>query len=99
MVHVESLNDSKKIGVCVYNTLVMGAIGVTMAFVLPNSEVNVRFLLINGCIFLCCTTVVIIVFGSKIFTIIKHGPSKVDDLNNTLPGNGSTMNQNQTSTT
>uniref|UniRef100_A0A1I8IXJ4 G_PROTEIN_RECEP_F3_4 domain-containing protein n=1 Tax=Macrostomum lignano TaxID=282301 RepID=A0A1I8IXJ4_9PLAT len=58
-VHIESLNDSKKIGICVYNTMVMGALGVVMAFVLPASELNLRFLLINGCIIVCCTTAVV----------------------------------------
>uniref|UniRef100_A0A1I8FB25 G_PROTEIN_RECEP_F3_4 domain-containing protein n=1 Tax=Macrostomum lignano TaxID=282301 RepID=A0A1I8FB25_9PLAT len=34
----EALNDSKTIGVCVYNTTVMGLIGVALLFVLPDSR-------------------------------------------------------------
>ncbi|PAA63463.1 hypothetical protein BOX15_Mlig033412g1 [Macrostomum lignano] len=79
-VQVEALNDSKKIGVCVYNTTVMGLIGVVILFALPSSSQDLKVSLIASCIIICSSTTLILVFGSKIFMLIKHGPSKVDDM-------------------
>ncbi|PAA63464.1 hypothetical protein BOX15_Mlig020444g1 [Macrostomum lignano] len=78
-VQVEALNDSKKIGVCVYNTTVMGLIGVVILFALPSSSQDLKVSLIASCIIICSSTTLILVFGSKIFMLIKRGPARVGD--------------------
>uniref|UniRef100_A0A1I8IYD3 G_PROTEIN_RECEP_F3_4 domain-containing protein n=2 Tax=Macrostomum lignano TaxID=282301 RepID=A0A1I8IYD3_9PLAT len=81
-VQVEALNDSKKIGVCVYNTTVMGLIGVVILFTLPTWSLELRLILIASCIIVCATTTLVLVFGSK------HGPSRVDDMEIAMQATG-----------
>uniref|UniRef100_A0A1I8G874 G_PROTEIN_RECEP_F3_4 domain-containing protein n=1 Tax=Macrostomum lignano TaxID=282301 RepID=A0A1I8G874_9PLAT len=77
-VQLEALNDSKTIGVCVYNTTVMGLIGVALLFVLPDSGQNLRVILLAACIILCATTTLLLVFGSKVYLLAKFGPAVVE---------------------
>uniref|UniRef100_A0A1I8GNL1 G_PROTEIN_RECEP_F3_4 domain-containing protein n=1 Tax=Macrostomum lignano TaxID=282301 RepID=A0A1I8GNL1_9PLAT len=83
-VHVEVLNDSKTIGVCVYNTMVMGLIGVVLDFALPNSAVDLRHLLLSSCVIICSTTTVLLVFGGKIVALVRDRNNRVADANTVM---------------
>uniref|UniRef100_A0A1I8JL75 G_PROTEIN_RECEP_F3_4 domain-containing protein n=1 Tax=Macrostomum lignano TaxID=282301 RepID=A0A1I8JL75_9PLAT len=83
-IHVEALNDSKVIGICVYNTTVMGLIGVVLEFALPIGSVDLRLVLLTCCINICSATTVLLVFGGKVggqgvLTILKDRSVRVAD--------------------
>lgn len=46
---MEALNDSRQIGMCLYNIVVLSALGVVISLVL-NSQVDLYYGLISGCI-------------------------------------------------
>uniref|UniRef100_A0A1I8F352 G_PROTEIN_RECEP_F3_4 domain-containing protein n=1 Tax=Macrostomum lignano TaxID=282301 RepID=A0A1I8F352_9PLAT len=87
-IHVEALNDSKVIGICVYNTTVMGLIGVVLEFALPIGSVDLRLVLLTCCINICSATTVLLVFGRKVvvrvLTILKDRRVRVADANTVL---------------
>uniref|UniRef100_A0A1I8F612 G_PROTEIN_RECEP_F3_4 domain-containing protein n=1 Tax=Macrostomum lignano TaxID=282301 RepID=A0A1I8F612_9PLAT len=83
--HNSPLNDSKVIGICVYNTTVMGLIGVVLEFALPIGSVDLRLVLLTCCINICSATTVLLVFGGRsvvrVLTILKDRRVRVADAN------------------
>uniref|UniRef100_A0A1I8FJ47 G_PROTEIN_RECEP_F3_4 domain-containing protein n=1 Tax=Macrostomum lignano TaxID=282301 RepID=A0A1I8FJ47_9PLAT len=84
-IHVEALNDSKVIGICVYNTTVMGLIGVVLEFALPIGSVDLRLVLLTCCINICSATTVLLVFGGKVGGQGASQPHRTSGLNR-IPG-------------
>ncbi|VDP08397.1 unnamed protein product [Soboliphyme baturini] len=69
-VNVPALNDSKYIGMSVYNVVVMCALGVAISFILQD-RVNESFILISSFVIFCTTLTLCLVFVPKV-SIINH---------------------------
>ncbi|KAL3841859.1 hypothetical protein ACJMK2_019956 [Sinanodonta woodiana] len=65
MVQVPALNDSKLIGFCIYNVVVVCAFGVTVQHALPSEQTTLQFLLLSICIVFCTTLVLYMLFLPK----------------------------------
>ncbi|KAL5006196.1 hypothetical protein ScPMuIL_015002 [Solemya velum] len=66
MVQIPALNDSKLIGFCVYNIVVVCAFGVPIGHVLPTEQTTLKFVLVSLLTIFCTTLVLCIVFVPKL---------------------------------
>ncbi|ELT87738.1 hypothetical protein CAPTEDRAFT_22448, partial [Capitella teleta] len=64
-VKVEALNDSKYIGMCIYNVVVLAVIGVALQYVIKDA-VNASYGFLSGLILLGTTLTQTIIFGPKV---------------------------------
>ena len=64
-VHFAELNDSKNIGVAVYNILLFSGLSITAEFVL--SDLMAKRIFNNSLIYLCTTMVLALVFVPKVY--------------------------------
>uniref|UniRef100_A0A914Z1D8 G-protein coupled receptors family 3 profile domain-containing protein n=1 Tax=Panagrolaimus superbus TaxID=310955 RepID=A0A914Z1D8_9BILA len=69
-VNVPALNDSKYIGMSVYNVVVMCVIGLSLAFILQE-RVNEAFALTSFFIIFCTTLTLSLVFVPKIIELVR----------------------------
>jgi gamma-aminobutyric acid type B receptor len=65
-VRVEGLNDSKQIGICVYNVMIMSALALPMVYILTDSQINIIYSIISAAILICATSTLGFVFVSKV---------------------------------
>lgn len=65
-VRVDALNDSKQIGMCVYNVMIMTVVSVVLVNLLPAEEVTVAYVVVAISIMICATSTLTLVFGSKV---------------------------------
>nr|XP_006813973.1 PREDICTED: gamma-aminobutyric acid type B receptor subunit 2 [Saccoglossus kowalevskii] len=72
-VSIPALNDSKYIGMCVYNVVVMCVIGVALSFLITNNP-NATFGIISLFILFCTTVTLCLVFLPKLIEL-KRDPS------------------------
>ncbi|XP_060581360.1 gamma-aminobutyric acid type B receptor subunit 2-like [Ruditapes philippinarum] len=81
-VHVAELNDSKFIGACIYNVVVICVFGVPLAHVLSVQQMTISFVL-NSCLIIFCTTICqCIIFIPKIRNRNQvHGKFIIPSLN------------------
>ncbi|CAH1794092.1 unnamed protein product [Owenia fusiformis] len=68
-----ALNDSKEIGLCVYNVMVMAAVGVPVVNFMDSEQVDILYGLEATCIILCTTVTLLLVFASKMYSIYQYG--------------------------
>ncbi|XP_072016481.1 gamma-aminobutyric acid type B receptor subunit 2-like [Amphiura filiformis] len=83
-VTISALNDSKLIGISVYNVIVLCTIGVSVSFVINNDPAILY--IFTSCVLLFCTTItLIIVFVPKIISVYKYpdGPPTLTTGNKT----------------
>lgn len=71
-VTVPELNDSKYIGACIYNVVVICVFGVPLAHVLPIEQNTLRFVLESCLIFFCTTICQCILFIPKVCIVHIH---------------------------
>ena len=64
-VSVPALNDSRFIGISVYNVVLLCAVGVPMA-VIPNSKPEISFGMMSAVILFCTTVTLCILFVPKV---------------------------------
>ena len=69
---IEALNDSKEIGLCVYNIMIMSVVSVPIYKLLPMEQMNTSFGVISVSVFVCAMTTLLLVFGPKVDTDILH---------------------------
>ncbi|XP_071791804.1 gamma-aminobutyric acid type B receptor subunit 1-like [Asterias amurensis] len=70
-VSIPGLNDSKLIGISVYNVVILCLIGVAVSVVI-NNDPEALFLFVS-CIILFCTSITLtVVFVPKIIAVVKH---------------------------
>ncbi|XP_068719358.1 gamma-aminobutyric acid type B receptor subunit 2-like isoform X2 [Montipora capricornis] len=84
-VSIPALNDSRFIGISVYNVVVLSAIGVPMSF-FTNNHATVSFSLICAVILFCTTLTIGILFVPKVIKIYKN-PDE-NPMRASRPGNG-----------
>ncbi|CAH1794813.1 unnamed protein product [Owenia fusiformis] len=102
-VTIPGLNDSKIIGMCVYNITVLSAFSVPITHLLTDAQFLTRFCLISSLMIVCTTTTLLILFVPKV--MMRSQNVKVGNFslgggtsaNHTKPtgsalGNGSRMN-------
>ncbi len=65
-VKIQALNDSKLIGVCVYNVVVMSLVSVVLANLLPVDQVNVSYGVSSVAILFSAGMTLTLVFGLKV---------------------------------
>lgn len=65
-VRIAALNDSREIGFCVYNVVVICVFGVPVYHLLSANQSNLRFLISSSLIIFCTTLVLCIVFIPKV---------------------------------
>jgi len=65
-VTVPELNDSKYIGACIYNVVVVCFFGVPLGHVLPNEQTTLMYTLQSSLIIFCTTLCQCILFLSKV---------------------------------
>ncbi|XP_072016482.1 gamma-aminobutyric acid type B receptor subunit 2-like [Amphiura filiformis] len=83
-VTISALNDSKLIGISVYNVIVLCTIGVSVSFVINNDPAILY--IFTSCVLIFCTTItLIIVFVPKIISVYKYpdGPPTLTTGNKT----------------
>lgn len=68
-VHYAELNDSKNIGLAVYNILVFSALSVTAEFVLNEQEFATKRIFNNLLMYLCTSMVLTLVFLPKVYIV------------------------------
>ena len=66
-VQIEALNDSKEIGICVYNIMIMSVISVPISRLLPLLQMDVSFGVISIAVLVCAVTTLLLVFGPKVW--------------------------------
>ena len=64
-VKIEALNDSRQIGLCLYNVVVLSAVGLTFTLILEGSVVLI-YGIISGCVIIATTLTQAIVFVPKV---------------------------------
>ena len=70
-VSIPALNDSKYIGMSVYNVLVMCVSGVPISFIIKDKQ-DPAFIIIGLFIIFCTTITLCLVFVSKVCSFLKH---------------------------
>ncbi|XP_022781204.1 gamma-aminobutyric acid type B receptor subunit 2-like isoform X3 [Stylophora pistillata] len=79
-VHYAELNDSKNIGVAVYNILLFSGLSITTEFVLSNY--NAKRIFNNSLIHLCTTMVLGLVFLPKITSLVRGSQVHTEEIQN-----------------
>uniref|UniRef100_T1JBF7 Gamma-aminobutyric acid type B receptor subunit 2 n=1 Tax=Strigamia maritima TaxID=126957 RepID=T1JBF7_STRMM len=76
-VSIPALNDSKYIGMSVYNVVIMCVIGAAISFILSDQQ-NASFIIISVFIIFCTTTTLCLVFVPKLIELKRnpHGTDK-----------------------
>ena len=64
-VTIPALNDSKLIGICVYNTVVLCVVGVSVTFLIRH-DASVLFIFTSSTIIVCATLTLMILFIPKV---------------------------------
>ncbi|KAL5007635.1 hypothetical protein ScPMuIL_016441 [Solemya velum] len=68
-VKIEALNDSRLIGMCIYNVVVLSALGLTLSIVLED-QVELMYAFISGFTIIGTTMTQLIIFIPKVFSVI-----------------------------
>lgn len=71
-VTIEALNDSHQIGMCLYNVVVLSAVGLTFGLLLEESVVMI-YGITSGCVIIGTTLTQCIVFVPKVLAVYGHG--------------------------
>ena len=64
-IKIEALNDSRQIGMCIYNAVVLSAVGLTLTLLLED-QVDRLYGVTSGCILIGTTATQLIVFIPKV---------------------------------
>ncbi|XP_071833058.1 gamma-aminobutyric acid type B receptor subunit 2-like [Apostichopus japonicus] len=70
-VTIPALNDSKLIGICVYNTTLLCIIGFSMSLAFPEQP-SFQFILLSAIKTFCATFVLLVIFVPKIVFVYKY---------------------------
>ena len=66
-VTIPALNDSNLIGMCLYNVVILGGVGLTLTLLLEEREV-LRYGVMSGCLILGATLTQLMLFVPKVNT-------------------------------
>ncbi|KAK2163462.1 hypothetical protein LSH36_79g07008 [Paralvinella palmiformis] len=75
-VRIPGLNDSRFIGLCVYNVVIMCIVGVTVTLALPERD-DIRYAFQAACIMFCAYSSLCMLFVPKIRHVLRH-PDEAD---------------------
>ena len=65
-VKIEALNDSRQIGMCIYNVVVLSAVALTLSLLLEE-QVVMMYGVTSGCLLIGTTTTQLTVFIPKVY--------------------------------
>ena len=71
LVQIPALNDSKYVGMAIYNVFIMCVLGVAVSFVLRDHQ-NASFIIISIFIIFCTTGTLCLVFVPKVSTLLPY---------------------------
>ena len=71
----EHLNDSRVIGICVYNVVVLSAIGAFLDLVLDHENFKELYAAVSVCIIFPSTATICLIFIPKVWLIIVKRPN------------------------
>ncbi|KAJ8044805.1 Gamma-aminobutyric acid type B receptor subunit 1 [Holothuria leucospilota] len=74
-VTIPALNDSKLIGICVYNVVLLSAIGLAVALTIP-TDPSVSFIFTSAIQLFCTSVTLVIIFIPKIVSVIQYPEGK-----------------------
>ncbi|KAK3707797.1 hypothetical protein RRG08_014488 [Elysia crispata] len=77
-IRVDALNDSRLIGLCVYNVAVICSIVVPLSFILGDEYLGGRYIIKSLFLILCTTVTQCIVFLPKIYCVYRDPTGDVD---------------------
>ncbi|KAL9978487.1 hypothetical protein ACROYT_G016009 [Oculina patagonica] len=77
------LNDSRVIGICVYNVVVLSTIGAFLALILNNEQYEQLYAAISVCIIFPATTTISLIFFPKLIHRVKMNSALDDDTGET----------------
>ncbi|ELT87728.1 hypothetical protein CAPTEDRAFT_211745, partial [Capitella teleta] len=80
-VKIEALNDSKLIGMCIYNVVIMTTMGVAINYVMANQK-EYAYGFSSGFIIVGTTLIQLIVFLPKVYTVARNS-DKVEPMGTT----------------
>lgn len=63
---IEALNDSRQVGVCVYNVVLLSVIAVSLVQLLSLQQEDIIYAIVAIAIFLSATTTLLLIFGTKV---------------------------------
>ncbi|XP_072047142.1 gamma-aminobutyric acid type B receptor subunit 1-like [Amphiura filiformis] len=81
-VTIDALNDSKFIGISVYNVIILCTIGVTVSFLIGDDP-EALYLFISGIIIFCNTVTLFVIFIPKIISVWKCPEGEIISTTNT----------------
>ncbi|XP_072047136.1 gamma-aminobutyric acid type B receptor subunit 1-like [Amphiura filiformis] len=94
-VTIEALNDSKFIGISVYNVIILCSIGVTVSFLIGDDP-EALYLFLSGIIIFCNTVTLLVIFIPKIISVWKYPAGEsISATNTTKRSNISSSATNQ----
>ena len=64
-----ALNDSKLIGFCIYNVVIVCVFGVPLTHVLPREQTTLNFVLLTTLVMFCTTMCLCILFIPKVYPL------------------------------
>ncbi|XP_072030305.1 gamma-aminobutyric acid type B receptor subunit 2-like [Amphiura filiformis] len=87
-VTISALNDSKLIGICVYNTVVLCIVGVSVSFLISND--TAALYIFTSCIIIFCATLTLaVLFVPKVVSVYKF-PAGEPTVSTVVSGNSMT---------
>lgn len=81
-----SLNDSREIGLCLYNKVIMSAVGLTLALLLDGQEIMLYGVL-SGCLIFSTTVTQLLLFVPKVMflDVLFHEKSSKLNMYGSVP--------------
>ncbi|XP_038049616.1 gamma-aminobutyric acid type B receptor subunit 2-like [Patiria miniata] len=84
-VTIPALNDSKNIGMSVYNVFILSCVGAIFSLLMDPLKTQTIFLVTSLCVLVSTTTTLLIIFTPKIIDVIRNpGGSKVTTMPTTM---------------
>ncbi|XP_071950646.1 gamma-aminobutyric acid type B receptor subunit 2-like [Antedon mediterranea] len=76
-VNIPALNDSKYIGLSIYNVVIFSSLGVPLSFLLQDDSSH-KYVIVGGFIIFCTTLTLCLLFFPKVYSIINgYAPEEV----------------------
>lgn len=65
-IHIEALNDSKSVGLCIYNVFIVSTVGMSISQLLQQNKVDEIYIASSACILFATTGTLLAIFLPKV---------------------------------
>ncbi|KAL5004580.1 hypothetical protein ScPMuIL_018036 [Solemya velum] len=69
-IHIEALNDSKSVGLCIYNVFIVSTVGMSISQLLQQNKVDEIYIASSACILFATTGTLLAIFLPKVIGVI-----------------------------